>query len=212
MSVSHSINVQKFIDQYICNNIREYYDSQIVVVPYGYNNIGYDYVEFSLNLILRYLPPKFEHNLVLPDGFLLNRRYGKLRKKIFNNYYCAKISRIPSHIDMRINRRINILSSILTIKHRTQPKIRLDSFQLLAFTKIISSDLFESIDYDVYLMIIEHLKTVFEEQVIECSKLQLIDDRVSETHKKKIYLKPSSFDRYHSIIHLIESNSLNTFD
>ena len=183
-------------------NIRDYYNDEINTSPFSKDRTrGYDYTEFTLNLIFRYLTDKSEYNIMVHDGFLFNKRrgYSKLRKKIFEEYHCPKITRVPGNM----RRNIGVNRSILTIKRRTQPKIYIDSFQLLEFIKIISSDLFQSMDYDVYLTIIKHLKTIFEYEKIEYSKLQMIDNNITETEQKTIYLKDVSFNKYYRIGRLI---------
>ena len=80
------------------------------------------------------------------------------------------------------------------------------AFKLLEFIKIISYDLFESMDYDVYLTIIKYLKQVYENEVIKYSKLELNDNYVIETEEKNIYLKNKLFDKYYSIDKLIHEN------
>lgn len=154
--------------------------------------------------MLRYLTGNYKYNIILPIGFLFNRSrgYSKLRKKILEEYHCFKISIASKNI----LKNTNISTAILTIKPRTQTKIILDSFKLLEFIKIISSDLFKSMDYDVYLTIIKYLKQVYENEVIKYSKLELNDNSVIETEEKNIYLKDQSFDKYYSIDKLIHEN------
>ena len=67
-------------------------------------------------------------------------------------------------------------TTILTIR----PKNRIDSFQLLEFVKIISSDLFQSMDYDIYLTVLKHLKKIFEKKGIKYSELQVKDNTITE--------------------------------
>jgi hypothetical protein len=188
--------------KFINNNIKNYYNNKIIVVPYGNNReLGYDYMEYSLKLILRYLEDKSEYYIAISRGFLFNRRrgYSKLRKKILEEYCYVKFT-VPKNMSVYSDSGIN--SVILTIK----PKNRIDSFQLLEFVKIISSDLFQSMDYDVYLTVLKNLKDVFEEKVIEYSELEFKDNTITECDHKALYLKESPDDGYYSIDKLIRDN------
>ena len=187
---------------FIDNHIKTYYNNEIIAVPCGKNReIGFDYMGFSLKLILRYLEGKSEYNIAVPRGFLFDRRrdYSKLRKKILEKYSYVKIT-IPKNIYVYKDSMID--TAILTIR----PKNRIDSFQLLEFLKIISSDLFQSMDYDIYLTVLKHLKKIFEKKVIEYSELQVKDNTITKCKNKALYLKKSPHDEYYSIDKLIRDN------
>ena len=162
--------------KFINNDVLTYYNNEIIAVPFGKNReIGYDYMEFSLKLILRYLEANTEYNIAVPRIFLRDHhpKYSKLRKKILEKYSYVKIT-ISKNIS--VYKRSGAETVILTIR----PKNRIDSFQLLEFVKIISSDLFQSMDYDIYLTVLKHLKQIFEKKGIKYSELQVKDNTITE--------------------------------
>lgn len=190
---------------YIDNNIKNYYKQNIFLLPYGRNhNIKGDYIqmeEYTLSLILRYLTDEFEYNIIIPNSFLFAqmKRKTKFRKQIFEKCHISKITRI-------YNRKNEMAMSVLTIKKRIYPtNIIINSFQLLEFIKISSSYLFQSMDYDIYLILIEYLKKIFELSIIKYSRLEIINNNITEKEIKTIYLNKNNFNKNYSFNQLISS-------
>ena len=95
--------------------------------------------------------------------------------------------------------------SVLTINKRIYPNIIINSFQLLEFIKIISSNLFQSMDYDIYLIIIGYLKKIFEHSIIKYSRLEIINNNITEKEIKTIYLNKTNFNKNYFFEQLISS-------
>ena len=96
--------------------------------------------------------------------------------------------------------------SVLTINKRMySTNIIINSFQLLEFIKISSSYLFQSMDYDIYLIVIEYLKKIFELSIIKYSRLEIINNNVTEKEIKTIYLNKNNFNKNYSFNQLISS-------
>ena len=189
---------------YIDDNIKNYYNKNIFILPYGRNHyIKGDYIkmeDYTLSLILRYLTDKIEYNIIIPNCFLFiqMKRKIKFRKQIFEKCHISKITRM-------YNRKNEMAMSVLTIKKRIYPNIIINSFQLLEFIKIISSNLFQSMDYDIYLIIIGYLKKIFEHSIIKYSRLEIINNNITEKEIKTIYLNKTNFNKNYSFEQLISS-------
>ena len=183
---------QKYID----DDIRYYYYyNDIITVPFG-NAVLKE--SFYIELLLRYLKRGEQVNILIPYGILFDKKYFNIRKKIFNDYYCSKIKLIPAHLQ-RFKHNIN--TAIIHVSNRTFPKLLIDEFQLIEFLKIRSSPLFKFVDYDVYLKIIEILKILTKENIVQCSKYKEVTNfyneiELEEFNRRSFSLSTLSEDQY----------------
>ena len=165
---------------YVNKDLLHYYNNNLETTPYSFNKeIGYRYEYFYFNLYLRYLTKSFEGNIMLPINVLfLNGRYNYLRRIIFEEYYCNKITIVPGNISYS---KFGITSVIFNLERKN-----IDSFKILEFIKIKTSNLYKFIDYDIYLTLIKNLKKEFEKtNLIKFCKLEKTIN-INEINKKTI--------------------------